>query len=101
LRIDDAPRGLNSGLEKLQSGERAAILLAEARAADIILLDEKIARRIARERGLRVTGLLGILGEAASRGLIEVAPVIDRLRRTSFRASPALLKATLDRFGRR
>ncbi|MBI3683321.1 MAG: DUF3368 domain-containing protein [Acidobacteria bacterium] len=44
------------------------------------------------------TGILGVLGEAATRGLIELAPAIDRLRMTNFRSSPALLKATLDRF---
>jgi predicted nucleic acid-binding protein len=88
-----------TGLEKLQAGEQAAILLAEALKADIILLDEKTARRVAASRGLRVTGLLGVLGEAASRGLVELGPAIDRLRMTNFRSSPALLKATLDRFG--
>jgi len=94
---DSAP----SGLEKLQAGEKAAILLAETIEADIVLLDEKAARRVAADRGLRVTGILGILGEAATRRLVELAPAIDRLRMTSFRASPALLKATLDRFGTR
>lgn len=69
--------------------------------ADIILLDEKAARLAAANRGLRVTGLLGVLGEAAMRGLVELAPAIDRLRTTSFRSSPALLKAALDRFGNR
>jgi len=53
------------GLEKLQAGEQAAILLAESVKADIILLDEKAARRIAADRGLRITGILGVLGEAA------------------------------------
>ena len=90
-----------AGLERLQAGERAAILLAESTMADIILLDEKAARRVAATRGLRVTGILGALGEAATRGLVELAPAIGRLRTTSFRASPALLKATLDRFGSR
>ena len=90
-----------TGLEKLQAGEQAAILLAESVKTDIILLDEKAARRVAADRGLRVTGLLGILGEAATRGLVDLAPVIDSLRTTSFRSSPALLKATLERFGRR
>lgn len=90
-----------TGLEKLQAGEQAAILLAESMQADIILLDEKAARRVAADRGLRVTGLLGVLGEAATRGLVELAPAIDRLRTTSFRSSPTLLKATLDRFGNR
>jgi predicted nucleic acid-binding protein len=89
------------GLDKLQAGEQAAILLAESMKADIILLDEKAARRVAADRGLRVTGLLGVLGEAATRGLVELAPAIDILRTTSFRSSAALLKATLDRCGNR
>ena len=62
------------GLEKLQAGERAAIILAEYIKADLILLDEKAARRVAAERGVRVTGLLGILGEAATRGLVDLPP---------------------------
>lgn len=98
---EETPLLATSGLEKLQTGERAAILLAELVKADIILLGEKAARGIAANRGLRVTGLLGVLGEAATRGLVELAPAIDRLRTTSFRSSPALLKATLDRFGNR
>ena len=90
---------VSGGMQKLQAGERAAIILAEAIKADLILLDEKAARRIAAERGLRVTGLLGVLGEAATRGLVDLASAIDRLRKTTFRCSPALLKATLDQFG--
>jgi predicted nucleic acid-binding protein len=90
-----------TGLEKLQSGERAAIFLAESVAADLVLLDEKAARRVATDRGLRVTGLLGVLSEAASRGLVDLAAAIDRLRTTNFRCSAALLKATLDRFASR
>jgi predicted nucleic acid-binding protein len=89
------------GLEKLQAGERGAILLAESTNTDVILLDEKSARRVAGDRGLRITGTLGVLGEAAARGLIDLAEAIDRLRRTTFQCSPALLKATLDRFSSR
>lgn len=88
-------------MEKLHAGERAAIILAESINADIILLDEKAARRVAADRGLRVTGLLGVLCEAATRRLVELAPAIDSLRMTSFRTSPALLKATLARFNDR
>jgi predicted nucleic acid-binding protein len=67
-------------------------------AADIILLDEKASRCSAVARGPRVTGILGVLGESATRGLAELAPAIDRLRMTDFRASPVALKAALDRF---
>jgi predicted nucleic acid-binding protein len=99
--VKAVPPLATAGLERLQAGERAAILLAESTMADIILLDEKAARRVAAARGLRVTGMLGVLGEAATRGLVELASAIDRLRMTSFRASPGLLKTTLDRFGTR
>lgn len=40
---------VSGGLEKLQAGERAAILLAESVKAGLILLDEKAARRVAVE----------------------------------------------------
>jgi predicted nucleic acid-binding protein len=101
IAVKENPLSPPAGLEKLQVGEQAAILLAESMMADIILLDEKAGRRAAANRGLRVTGLLGVLGEAATRGLVKLAPAIDALRTTSFRSSPALLKATLDRFGTR
>jgi predicted nucleic acid-binding protein len=88
-------------MEKLQLGERTAILLADAIRADIILLDEKSARRVAADRGLRVTGTLGVLGKAAARGLVDFTLAVDRLRKTNFgySYSAALLKAALDRYG--
>jgi predicted nucleic acid-binding protein len=100
VTVQENPIRGTAGLEKLQAGELAAILLAEAISAELILLDEKAARRAAAGRGLRVTGTLGILGEAAARGLVDLPEAIDRLRRTNFRCSPALLKSTLDRFTR-
>ena len=99
IAVHDNPLGPTAGMEKLQAGEQNAILLAESAQAEIVLLDEKAARRIATDRGLRVTGTLGVLGEAATRGLIGLTKAIERLRKTNFRYSPALLKATLDRFG--
>jgi predicted nucleic acid-binding protein len=51
-------------LEKLDPGEREAILLAEQLKADLVILDDKAARRIAVERGLKIIGLLGILKDA-------------------------------------
>ena len=95
---EDTVRNI-AGMERLQAGERGAILLAESIKADMILLDEKSARRVAVDRGLRITGTLGVLSEAAAQGLVDLASAIDRLTKTNFRYSPALLKATLDRFG--
>ena len=42
---------------------------------------------------------LGVLGEAAIRGLVDFHAAIERLRMTNFRCAPALLRASLDRFG--
>jgi len=53
--VKSTPLLTTSGLERLQAGEQAAILLAESITADVILLVEKAARRIAAARGLRVT----------------------------------------------
>jgi predicted nucleic acid-binding protein len=98
VSVQENPVRSTAGLEKLQIGEQAVILLAESISAELILLDEKSARRIAVQRGMRITGTLGVLGEAAARGMVDLPAAIDRLRRTNFRCSPALMKATLDRF---
>jgi predicted nucleic acid-binding protein len=68
VRVHDHPLGMAADLDKLHARERNVILLAEALHADIVLLDEKAARRVATDRGLRVTGTLGVLGEAAEQG---------------------------------
>jgi predicted nucleic acid-binding protein len=99
ISVQESPVHGDVGMENLQAGERAAIILAESINADTILLDEKSARRIAADRGLRIAGTLGVLSEATARGLVDLATAIDRLMKTNFRYSPALLKATLDRFG--
>ena len=92
---------ISSGTFRLQSGECAAILLAESIGADLVLLDEKSAHRVAVERGLRVTGVLGILAEAANLGLVDLPAAVNRLTKTNCRYSPALLKSVLERFSRR
>jgi predicted nucleic acid-binding protein len=77
-------------------GEMEAIALAVSIKADLILLDEARGRRTAAEHfGLTVTGTLGVLDRAARAGLIDVADVVERLRKTSFRASPKLYQLLL------
>jgi hypothetical protein len=83
-------------LSRLDAGEREAIALAEDVAADLVILDERKARQVALERGLSITGLLGLLVDAAERGLVELREVLGRLRQTSFRVDPKLLASLLD-----
>jgi predicted nucleic acid-binding protein len=95
---ENARTSTDSNMNRLHSGERATMLLAESIHAALILVDEKSARRVAIERGLRVTGLLGVLVEAAKRGFLDLALALDRLTKTSFRYSPGLLKSVWERY---
>jgi predicted nucleic acid-binding protein len=46
--------------------------------------------------GLKITGLLGILKDAETLGLLDLPETIDRLlTETNFRASPKLIKRLL------
>jgi predicted nucleic acid-binding protein len=73
IRREPTANAVSAGTEKLQAGERSAIALAESLKANLILLDEKAARRVAEERGLPVTGTLGVLGESHGAGPGESA----------------------------
>ena len=76
----------------LDIGESAAIALCLAQSADALLVDESLGRAVASRLGLRTIGILGVLLDARSRGLIErVAPVLDDLDRTAgFWIAPSL-----------
>lgn len=76
VSVQENPFRNTAGLEKLQVGEQSAILVAESISAELILLDEKSARRIAAQRGMRITGTLGVLGEAAARGLVDLTAAL-------------------------
>lgn len=90
---------LDPSLSRLDAGERAAISLAEELGADQLIVDDSFARRIAEERGLSVTGTIGVLREAAERGLLDLANAFQRLQQTSFHVAPALLARLLDKSG--
>lgn len=65
---------------ELGSGEREVIALAIEKQADLVILDDLEGRRIAREKGLIVTGTIGLLVEARKRGLIpSIRGDLDRL----------------------
>jgi predicted nucleic acid-binding protein len=85
----------DASLTALDPGEREAIMLAHEIGVNIVLLDEKMARDVSTQRGLRCIGTLRILAEGAKRGQIDLRVAIERLRRTTFRVHPALLERVL------
>lgn len=68
----------------LDAGEEDAIALAVELHADLILMDDRDGVLIARSKGFRVAGTLGILSMAAEHRLINLAEAFERIRRTSF-----------------
>jgi predicted nucleic acid-binding protein len=96
-----ANRQLMSSLpNSLGAGEAEAIALALETNAHQVILDDKQARRIASQFGLKITGTLGTLLHAKSLGAIPlVGPVVDDLIQAGFHVSAALKQAILARAG--
>lgn len=84
-------------LIELHQGESDAIALAQHLGAEALIIDERRGRQEAEARGLVVIGTLGVLMSAHQRGFVNLAEAIDRLRQTSFHASPKLLPLILER----
>lgn len=85
----------------LDIGESEAIALYLEIDADLLLIDERRGRAEANRRGIRITGLLGILVEAKLQNLVTaVKPLLDELIVTSrFRISSELYDRILEMVG--
>lgn len=80
----------------LDRGEAEVIALAQELGADLVIIDERLARLHAKRLGLTLTGTLGVLLKAKQVGYIDaVEPLIDRLRQGGIRLSNALVTEVL------
>ncbi|HTD54443.1 MAG TPA: DUF3368 domain-containing protein [Silvibacterium sp.] len=89
----------DSSISSLGRGEQDGIALAQAIDAELILLDDKAARKAAKRRNIAVTGTLGVLERASNLGLIDqtdLKDAIDELRQTNFRATEHLISEIFD-----
>lgn len=88
---------------QLDYGEAEAIALAVQETANVILLDEKAARKKAVTLGLTVLGTVGVLIWAKHQGFIEtLRPQLDQLQtRGHFRISQTVYQQALQRAGER
>jgi predicted nucleic acid-binding protein len=85
----------DSSLEALDSGECAAIVLAESIGADLLLIDDRRGATLAQRRGLAVTGTLGVLDLGSREGLLDLRDAFARLQKTNFRYPPSLMEMLL------
>jgi predicted nucleic acid-binding protein len=65
----------------LGAGEIEVIVLALRLRADLALLDERLARKVAQDKGLRVRGTIGVLKQACERELVaDLKTELEALR---------------------
>ena len=62
----------------VDKGEAEAITLTLELGADILLVDDRDARNLAKKLGLHVMGILGVLALAKYRGLVQEVKTDDR-----------------------
>lgn len=69
----------------LHKGEIEAIVLAKEINANLVIIDDFLARKYAQYLGLTITGTLGVIVKAKQKGLIKnVKPIIDEMLESGF-----------------
>ncbi|MDZ4658105.1 MAG: DUF3368 domain-containing protein [Bythopirellula sp.] len=89
-----SPRDLLT-IDEIDEGERAAISLALELGANLLLIDDLDGRRAAVQRGLRITGIVGILLDASEMGLVELRPLVNELVDSGLYISKVLINRLL------
>lgn len=76
-------------------GEAEAISLAIEMKADLLLMDDRRARREAESRGIAVVGTLNVLQAAARRDLLDFRSAVAALQKTHFYISDEIIDQAL------
>jgi predicted nucleic acid-binding protein len=95
LEVQAVRTPLDAEFLQLHKGEAEAIALAQELNATVLIIDEKEGREIAVRRGIPITGLLGVLRDAAARNLVDFPSALADLQQTTFRVSPKLINELL------
>ena len=95
VEIRSAPNS-SERFDRLDDGERAAILLAAVQPTPVLLLiGDADGRAEAERRGIPATGTLGVLRAAALREVVDLPVALTRLAATSFRCPAGLIDQLL------
>ncbi len=81
----------------LHDGEVEVMLLAKERNANLIIMDDGLARRHAKYLNMTVTGTIGVLLRAKDNGLIDfIRPILEKLVQNGFYISDNIYRKVLD-----
>lgn len=84
----------------VDAGEASAIALSLEIDRSILIIDDLKGRKIAERLHLKYSGTLGLLLQAKQAGLLTaLRPVVDKIRKTNFRFSEAVLNYLLEQAG--
>ncbi|WP_240922822.1 DUF3368 domain-containing protein [Thermococcus sp. Bubb.Bath] len=89
-------------MKEIEIGEAEAIVLARELNVDLLILDEKIPRIIAKSLGIKVSGTLALLFIAKERGLLkeDLEPLLLELRAKGVSFSEKVVEALRKRFSK-
>ena len=80
----------------LGRGELEAIALCKAINADFLIIDDRLARKVASANNIKITGSLGMLLSAKKKGYINtIKPCIENLKQSNIRISDGLIQKVL------
>lgn len=76
----------------LDEGEAEVLILADEIQADLVILDELLGRRYAKQLDFKLTGTIGILLKSKEMGLIsEIKPLLNELIEKGTWLNPSLI----------
>jgi len=85
---------------RLDEGEASAIALAAATPDALLIIDERKGRQQAKDMGIRITGLVGIIIRAKKEGVISTGKEkLDQLMANGFRLSRGVYDLALAQMG--